>query len=159
VIWLEDKVEIKASPEQIFDWFAHLEENYLAWHPQDHIEWRTLKGNLMEAGSTFYFAERIGERTLRMKCRITGVEPNRRVEWAAIGPFSLLGVGGIFLAEPMAAGSLFTAVVYFGWRVPLLGRVFDWAVRTFLSRRIEALRRHMAEEGQNLKRLLEIQNG
>ena len=93
MIWLEDKVEIKASPEQIFDWFAHLEENYLAWHPQDHIEWRTLKGNLMEAGSTFYFAERIGGRTLKMKCRITGVEPNRRVEWTAIGPFSLLGVG------------------------------------------------------------------
>jgi len=159
VIWLEDKVEIKASPEQIFDWFAHLEENYLAWHPQDHIEWRTLKGNLMEAGSTFYFAERIGERTLRMKCRIIGVEPNRRVEWTAIGPFSLLGVGGIFLAEPIETGSLFTAVVYFGWSVPLLGRVFDWVARTFLPHRLEALKRHMAEEGQNLKRLLEIQNG
>jgi len=59
----------------------------------------------------------------------------------------------------MAAGSLFTAVVYFGWRIPLLGRVFDWAVRTFLPHRLEAIRRHMAEEGRNLKRLLEIQNG
>ena len=55
-------------------------------------------------------------------------------------------VSGIFLAEPIEAGSLFTAVVYFGWSVPLLGRIFDWAVRTFLPHRLEALRRHMAEE-------------
>jgi len=64
-------------------------------------------------------------------------------------------VSGIFLAEPIEAGSLFTAVVYFGWSVPLLGRIFDWAVRTFLSHWLEALRRHMAEEGQSLKRILE----
>ena len=30
MIVLRDTVEIKASPEQIFDWLAHFKENYLA---------------------------------------------------------------------------------------------------------------------------------
>jgi len=60
-------------------------------------------------------------------------------------------VGGIFLAEPIEAGSLLTAVVYFAWRVPLLGRVFDWVVQTFLPHRLEVVKRHMAEEGRKEK--------
>jgi len=65
-------------------------------------------------------------------------------------------VSGIFLAESIETGSLFTAVVYLGWKLPLLGRIFDWAARTFLPRRLEALKRHIADEGRNLKRFLEV---
>jgi len=46
-------------------------------------------------------------------------------------------------------------VVYFVWRAPLLGRVLDWTARTFLPHRLEALKRHVAEEGQSLKQILE----
>ncbi|NIU55132.1 MAG: hypothetical protein GWN67_01630 [Phycisphaerae bacterium] len=42
-----------------------------------------------------------------------------------------------------------------GSRFPLLGWCIDLMLQTLLARQIEALKQHMAEEGESLKRLLE----
>lgn len=57
MILLRDVVEIEASPEQAFDWLAHFQEDYLAWHP-DHVECQYVKGtSILEVGSVLYIEE------------------------------------------------------------------------------------------------------
>ncbi len=34
---LTDSIEIKTTPEKIWEFFSNLEKNYKAWHPKDHI--------------------------------------------------------------------------------------------------------------------------
>jgi len=47
-VTLTDSIEIKATPERVFDFLVHLvdDESYRAWHPEDHVALRWLKGNL-----------------------------------------------------------------------------------------------------------------
>ncbi len=49
-VTLTDSIEIKATPERVFDFFAHLvdDESYRAWHPKDHVALRWLKGKPWE---------------------------------------------------------------------------------------------------------------
>lgn len=158
MITLEDKIEIRARPEQIFEWFAHLDENYRDWHPEDHMECRYLKGRLLEEDSFIYFEENIGKHLekLKLKCRVTRVEPNRCIDYKMVNfPYRLIGVGGAFLFKPHEVGSLFTAHVYIGHKIPLFGWMFDKFIQKFGGALLKAVKQHMAEEGQNLKRLLE----
>jgi len=53
----------------------------------------------------------------------------------------------------MEGCSLFTTVVYFVWRLSLLGRIFARTVQMLLTHQLGAIRQHMAEEGQNLRRM------
>ena len=57
--------------------------------------------------------------------------------------------------EPRETGTLFTAEIHMGTTIPLLGKLRDRIMQMFLSRQLEGLQKHMAEEGQNLKRILE----
>ena len=55
-IILTDSVEIKTTPEKIFDFFVQLVDNesYRLWHPEDHVAFRWLKGKPWEEGSEVY---------------------------------------------------------------------------------------------------------
>ena len=55
MITLRDTIQIKASPEKIFEVFTHLDKNFRSWHPKEHVECRYLKGNPLEEGSILYF--------------------------------------------------------------------------------------------------------
>jgi len=37
MITLRDSVEIRTTPEKVFEWFMHFDENYVSWHP-DHVK-------------------------------------------------------------------------------------------------------------------------
>ena len=91
----------------------------------------------------------------KAKYHITKVEPNSRVEYKVGFPFSLLGGGGAYIVEPRGANSLFIQDVYIGTQIPLLGSVVDKLIQIFLGRLNEAFKQHMAEEDQNLKRIME----
>jgi len=101
MITLRDSIEIKTTPEKIFDFFVHFEENYLAWHP-DHVKSYWI-GKPAKEGSILYCEEYLHGKLHRMKFRITKVELNRKIEYKLL----------------------------------------------------EAGKKHMKEEGENLKRLLE----
>ena len=51
---LRHSIDIKTSPETIWDFFYHIELNYTTWHPYDHIIFKWTKGAPLEVGSTFY---------------------------------------------------------------------------------------------------------
>lgn len=51
---------------------------------------------------------------------------------------------------------MFIADVTIGSNIPVLGWLLDRIMEKLFSDRLEALKQHMAEEGENLKQLLEI---
>ena len=150
MILLEDTVDIKASPEQVFEWLDHLPENYLAWHP-DHVACRYLKGSsVLETGSILYVEEYLHGQLHRLKLRTTKVIPEVRLEYKAG-----IGIAGAFEVKSQGSTVLFKAEILLGTNLPGMGWVLDWIIKTLLSDRLGALEQHMVEEGLNLKKLLE----
>lgn len=150
MILLKDTVEIETSPAQVFEWLDHLPENYLAWHP-DHVACRYLKGrSILETGSVLYVEEYLHGQLHRLKLRTIQVVPNIRLEYKAG-----LGIAGAFEVQSKGSKVLFMAEITLGTNLPGLGWALDWIIGALLSDRLEALKQHMAEEGENLKKLLE----
>jgi len=150
MIVLRDTIEIKASPEQIFEFFVHFEENFRAWHP-NHVECRYLTEGPLTEGSVIYIEEYLHGKLHKFKFEITKVEPNSRIEYK-----TFLGTKGVFIIEPRGANSIFTAEIHIGTNIPLLGSLVDRIMWIFMSRQLEGIKQHMVEEGQNLKRIMEV---
>ena len=155
MITLRDTIEIKTSPEKIFEWFAHLDKNFQTWHPKEHVECRYLKGSPLEEGSILYFEVYLLGKLQKAKYHITNVKLDSRIEYKAGFPLSLFGGRGDYIVEPRGANSLFIQDTYIGWKIPLLGSVVDKLIQALFGRLNEAFKQHIAEEDQNLKRIME----
>ena len=146
---IEDAIEINASAEAVFNWFANLRtgEDYRAWHP-DHVDWQWLRGqSLWEEGAVVLAKEYLHGRMHPLKFRITRVRPARLIEYKPLLPESMLMSGGSFVFEPLETGGcVFKAVIVF--------RGGSFLARLF-GEQIRELKRHMKEEGENAKRLIE----
>jgi len=145
---ITDLIKIKAPPEKIFNFLTSLKdtESYKAWHP-DHVVMRWIKGEPFVEGSIAYFEEYLHGKIHKAKFICTKVVPNRLIEYRPPFPLSIIFPGNQFLIEPVDKGScIFTATVK-ARMGPLSRR---------LSRRqLEGVRRHMKEEGENLKAIVE----
>jgi hypothetical protein len=119
------------------------------------VECRYLKGNPLECDSVLYFEVYLLGKLQKAKFHITSVVPNSQIVYRLGFPLSLLGGGGAFIMEPHGVNSVFIQNVYLGRKVPLLGVVVDMFIKIFLGRLNEDYKRHIAEEGQNLKRIME----
>ena len=153
MITLKDAVEIRASPEQIVEFFLNFKENFHAWHP-DHVECHYLTPGPLKENSIIYVEEYLHGELHKLKLHITKIQPNSRIEYK-----TFLGTKGIFIIEPRGTITLFAAEMHMGTKIPLLGKLVDGIMRMFFSRHLEGLKQHMAEEGQNLKRILEQRSG
>ena len=149
MIILKDTVEIQAYPEQIIGFFLNFQENFYAWHP-DHVKCYYLTPGPLKENSIIYIEEYIYGKLRKLKLHITKIKPNSRIEYK-----TYLGTKGIFIIEQVKTGTLFTAEMHMGTTIPLLGKLRDKIMRMFFSRQLEGLQKHMAEEGQNLKMILE----
>jgi len=145
MITLTDSIEIKTTPEKIFDWFVHFEKNFKAWHP-DHVECRWLKGEQFEEGSILYVEEYLHGKSHKIKFLGTKVEPHKKIEYTLLFPTSIILPKGSFLIEPKGESCIFTATLSFRF-----GKILSKLVKS----RVEATKKHMREEGDNLKKLLE----
>ena len=146
-VQFEDEIEIDAPPAAGWAFFEAMDVNYTRWHP-DHLgfEWRG-EGRL-RVGNTFYFEERIAGKLQNKLVRITDVVPNRSFGFTMVNPifrFFLPHLG--FSFEPTPAGFRFGAVLRLHGIGPL-GRRLN-------RREFAAVEVHMAEEGRNLKAILE----
>jgi len=143
-----DSIKIKAPPEQVFNFLTGLKdtESYKVWHP-DHVVMRWIKGEPFQEGSVVYFEEYLHGKIHKGKFICTKVIPNRLIEYKPPFPLSIFFPKNQFIIKPVDEGScIFTAtgIVRMG---PLGKR---------LSRRqVEGVKRHMKEEGENLKAILE----
>jgi len=149
MIELLDEVEIGVSSDTVWQWLEQMPEHYREWHP-DHISCRWVRGDAAVPGAVMEVVERLHGRRHRLRMTLTHVEPGRRVEYR-IAP----GLGGAFEVEPADGGSRFTAALRIGVSATLLGAIVDRLVRLAAGGRIASIRQHQAEEGANLKALLE----
>jgi hypothetical protein len=143
---LHDEVMISTTPDRIFEFFENMEENYVKWHP-DHLLFRWEKGRGLQVGVEFYFEERIANQHMKKRVRFTRVERNRHIEFAPVNWFIRLLMPRLFFAiEPQGEECRFIAEIYI--RTGPIGARLN-------QREFDAVRKHMKEEGENLKRILE----
>ena len=142
---LTDSIEINATPQEAFQWFMDIENGYRAWHP-DHIAWRWISGEPFEVGSKAIIEERLHGEPHRFTCVTTRVKESERIEFSFTFPLSLIASGGSFEFAPAGAGCSFTANLSFR---------FGWLFSRIFRKEMNAVVKHMREEGENLKRILE----
>ncbi|MHA2314904.1 MAG: SRPBCC family protein [Candidatus Hermodarchaeia archaeon] len=152
-IYLKDSVEIKTTPEKVFDFLIHLvdEESYRAWHPDDHVTLRWIKGQPWEEGSVLYAEEYIHGKLHKLKFLITKVVPNREIEFMPLS--RLLRIyfpKNTFTIEPKGDTCVFTATGCLR-----VGRIVKILAKNKLEVGLASVKKHMKEEGENLKRILE----
>jgi len=149
MICLRDRVEIHTTPDRLFDWLGQMPEVYLSWHP-DHVACRVVHGSSLDVGSEIECEEYLHGRLHSMRFRMTKLIQDRRIE------FAIKGMGrGAFEAEVGGDTVGFVAELDIGSDAPLIGRLLDFIFSWFFRQRIDAMRQHMAEEGRNLKAILE----
>lgn len=144
---LANTVEINTKPEQIWQFWANMDKNYKSWHPEDHILFRWTKGKPMEEGSKIYAEEIVGGKLLKIKVTCVDVIPNRK--FALIYPFpTSLFAKYEYVIEPRGKNTAFTAYTYLKYP-------------SFAKKRIQSAveigEKHVREEGENLKKILESQ--
>lgn len=149
MISLKDSIEINATPSQVFEWLGRMPQEYLNWHP-DHVACRVIHGSMLEVGSEIECEEYLHGKLHSLCFRLTKVVPNNRVEFEVVG----MGLGA-FEAQAVDDYVRFIAELDIGTEAPLIGRLFDWIFVRLFKQRIADMRQHMAEEGRNLKTILE----
>jgi hypothetical protein len=144
MITLKDSIEIQATPEKIFEWLRNLDKHYRDWHP-DHVQWVNETGGLDE-GDIVYYEEYIHGELHKIRSKITETEENKRIQFKNLFPMSILSPKGSFIIESRGESCIFTAT---------LSIRFGWLLSKLAKSRFEAGKKHIKEEGENLKRLLE----
>ncbi|MCT9097055.1 SRPBCC family protein [Haloarchaeobius sp. HME9146] len=143
---LTETTRVHASPGDVYRFFERMDANYERWHP-DHVEFRWVDGDGLEAGAEAYFEEHIGGKTQQKTVRFVEVDPDRYIEFK---PTSLL----VGLLMPSIS---FTFESHEdGCDVTQRIKVRTGPIGARLNRReFDAVREHMTEEGENLKAILE----
>ncbi|KAB1066067.1 SRPBCC family protein [Salibacter halophilus] len=143
----EDKILIDAPCKDVYSFFEKMKENYLAWH-QEHIAFEWRKGKGLEVGNVFYFEEEIGGQLLKKETRFTKIIPNQYIEFKMVNWFYRLFIPKMtFIFEEEKGACLFTAQVFLRG----IGPLGKWTHR----KEFKAVKKHMKEEGINLKRIIE----
>lgn len=149
MISLRDSIEIHTTPRQLFAWLERIPLEYKSWHP-DHVACRVLHGSMLEVGSEIECEEYLHGKLHSMRFRMTKVVPDERVE------FVIATMGrGAFEAKESGDNVRFVAELEIGSDVLGIGHLFDFIFNLFFKQRIEAMQQHMAEEGRNLKAIME----
>lgn len=150
---IKDSIEIDATPEKAYEFFMNLrdDESYKAWHPEDHVAFQWIKGNPWEEGSVVNADEYIHGKLHKLKFIVTKLVPNKEIEYVPVSRVLRFYMPmNRFEIEPTEKGCVFTAEGHL--RVGKLAKIF---AKKKLEEGLAAVRKHMKEEGENLKRILE----
>ncbi|MFC1786805.1 SRPBCC family protein [Halobacteriota archaeon] len=147
---LKHSIEINTTPKKIWEFFYNIEKNYTKWHPEDHILFKWTKGRPQEEGSTFYAEQYVMGELKKYKGTIVEIVPNKKIVSKFSFPISLISPKIEWLIEPKGSNSVFTAITYMR-AGSLLSKIFKKGMKTL----IEAHDKHVGEEGENLKKILE----
>jgi hypothetical protein len=154
---LKDTIEINTTPEKIWGFFYNLEKNYKAWHPKDHVSFKWTKGKPMETGSHWYAGEYMSGELKKGGGIIGEVIPNRKIVFKNAFPMSIVFPRFEWLIEPKGSKSVFTAVSYIRAEkfMRKLASAFHRQDKKNLDTIIAAGKKHVKEEGENMKKILE----
>lgn len=143
---LKHAISICTTPKAVTDFFEGMESNYSRWHP-DHRLFRWERGHGLKRGTVFYFEEVIGGKLLKKRMAFTHVNPEQRIEFAFTN-WALRLILPYIRFEFRHENDHVNFVQEISIRT---GPIGAWMNR----REFDAVRQHMREEGENLKRILE----
>lgn len=152
-VMVTDSIEIKTTPERIFAFLTSIvdDETYRAWHEGDHVRFRWIEGQPWAEGSVMYAEEYLHGRIHKLKFQVTRVVPDRRIEYAPVSRLlRMFFPKNELIIEQRGESCLFVASVTF--RVGWIGKTFFGKA---IERGLASVRKHMREEGENLRRILE----
>ena len=152
-IVIKDSIEINTTAETIFKFLTGIvdDESYRAWHQEDHVSFRWLKGKPWAEGSVLYAEEYLHGKLHKLKFKIIKIDPGRRIEYAPTSRFlRKYFPKNEFIIEQKEKSCLFTASGT--CRVGKLGKIF---FKKKIENGLSSVRKHMREEGENLKIILE----
>ena len=155
-IVIKDSIEIGAPPESVFEFLLNIndDESYRNWHSKDHISLRWLKGKPWEIGSVVYAKEYIHGVKHTFKFVTTKMIPNQLIEY--IPKFWLYRIfipKNSFNIEPTSTGCIFTAEGTYR-----IGRIGKLLAKNKIEKGIASMKKHLREEGENLKKIVESRN-
>ena len=148
-IELSHSIEIKTNPEKVWN-FLKNPENYKTMHPTDHIKLIWTEGKPFELGSKFYCEQLIFEKVQKYNAQIKEVIPNRKIVFTFKLPVSFFSPEIEWRIEPKGSNTVFTAISYIR-----AGHLFKKLFKKGMTKLFEEHNRHVGEEGENLKNLLE----
>ena len=105
---------------------------------------------MLQPGSEIECQEYLHGKLHTMRFCLTEIDPGRRIEYEIVG----LGKGA-FEVIPKGDKVEFVAELGLGFDFSIIGSMADAVFSMLFSRRLEAMRQHMREEGQNLKKIIE----
>ncbi len=143
---LEASTLIAARPGEVFDFFAGMAGNYTHWH-RDHVAFRWLGPEPhLAVGSQFHFEEGIGGKRMAKTMRFAAIVPDRLIVFEPTWWLLRFFLPWIrFEIEPTDPGVRVTQQLRLR-----IGPLAAWLNR----RELDAVRAHMTEEGENMKRLI-----
>jgi hypothetical protein len=149
MIKLRDSIRIRATPERLFKWLEAMPQEYKSWHP-DHVACRVIHGSMLQPGSEIECKEHLHGKLHTLRLRTTRIDPGRRME------YEIPGLGkGAFEVIPRGDQVEFVAELGLGSDSRILGRAVDAFLHALFDRGLEAMKEHMREEGENLKKIIE----
>jgi uncharacterized protein YndB with AHSA1/START domain len=147
---LTHEVDIKTSPDKIWDFLINIEKNYTAWHPNDHILFQWTKGAPFETGSTFYAEQYMMGEKVKYNGKITESIPGEKITMTFSFPLSLITEKIEMIIENHGTYSTFKHITYMKFK--FLSRTI------FKNQNIKMLNdmdSHINTEGGNMKNILE----
>ena len=146
---LEDSVEINTTPEKIWDFFTHLEENYKRWHPEDHVVFKWI-GEPMKTGSKWMAEEVVHGKIFKLRGKIGEAIPNYKIVFNYAFPISLVAPRFEWIIKHENSKTFFIALSYLR-----AGELFYKIAKREMEWKMAMHNKHVKEEGENLKRMLE----
>jgi uncharacterized protein YndB with AHSA1/START domain len=146
-----NEVQIAASPEAVYSFFDHLPENYTSWHP-DHLGFRWIAGNCLSAGVIAEVDHILGGKARRLPTKFTAIVPNKRIELEWGDPN-----GSFFAPHDSWAFEATTGGCRFVSECELVV-TGDSSLSKKIDEALAVVRKHLAEEVKNLKRIVEGMN-
>jgi len=152
-IHISNSININVDSEKVISFLKGLrnDEKYKEWHPEDHVSMRWAKGEPWEEGSICHAKEHIGSKLETIKMSVNKVIDGKYIEYAPTSRFMRRYIPRLtFHVTDVEDGCKFTATM--DCRIPLIPRLL---VPGKVKRELDAVRKHIQEEGENMKALLE----
>jgi uncharacterized protein YndB with AHSA1/START domain len=150
---LKHSIDIETTPEKIWDFFVNLDQNYTAWHPEDHISFEWTKGEPLALGSAFYARQYVKGKVTTFKGTCEEIILHRKIVFKFAFPISIVSPKVEWQIEPKDSICVFTAISYMKFQ-----RLFRRLFKKHMKDSLELHDKHVGAEGENLKKILERQN-
>lgn len=151
MVVIKEETIINVSAEEIFGFLTQIDSLYKIWHPKDHVFCKVIFGRLSRKRCVFHFLEKMDGLPLYLIVKVSELRQNEYMEYRSIFPLSLLKIGrGYFRIEKISSTqSKLIAYVEYGYKVKFFDKVIALIVKA------DVIKKHMHEEGANMKIFLE----